>query len=65
VAYEQTGSSMQVHIAQWSIARCLRSLGRIDESLAIQRRLKVHDEPDAFVDEEIAILESMVNRSGT
>lgn len=31
------------HIAQWSVARCLRSLGRIDEALAIQERLLPND----------------------
>lgn len=42
-------------IARWSVARCLRSLKRFDEALAIQRELeKLSD--DGFVWEEIAEL---------
>ena len=62
-AYEQTCSSMQVHIAQWSNAPCLRSLHRNEEALAIQRQLQRDDEPDSFVDEEIFILERELGTS--
>jgi tetratricopeptide (TPR) repeat protein len=55
-AYEATGTPEQVHIAQWTIARCLRSLGREEEALTIQERLAADDPPDAWVADEIAIL---------
>jgi tetratricopeptide (TPR) repeat protein len=48
----------QVHIAKWSVARCLRSLGRHDEALAIQRALQAEQAAmgttDPHVDQEIA-----------
>jgi len=52
-----TGSPDQLRIARWCVARCLRSLGRVDEALAEQRALA--DElaaaglDDGYVDEEI------------
>jgi tetratricopeptide (TPR) repeat protein len=46
------------HMARWAVARCLRSLGRVDEALARQRELLAQDEkeksPDGYVYEEIA-----------
>lgn len=56
-AYGETGNAESIRIADWTIARCLRSLGRWDEALAIQRRLKAEGPPDVYVDEELAILE--------
>ncbi len=45
------------HFARWTVARCLRSLGRIDEALAAQRALLAQDEkeksPDGYVYEEL------------
>jgi len=45
------------HDARWAVARCLRSLGRIDEALAQQRALLSADAkdgaPDGYVNEEI------------
>src|SRR5206468_3280997 len=45
------------HEARWAVARCLRSLGRIDEALAAQRALLAEDENtrqhDGYVYEEI------------
>lgn len=45
-------------IAKWSVARCLRSLGRFDEALAMQRSLLAELDragtADGHVDEEIA-----------
>jgi tetratricopeptide (TPR) repeat protein len=52
-----TGSPDQLRIARWCVARCLRSLGRVDEALTEQRALA--DElaaaglDDGYVDEEI------------
>ena len=52
----------RIHVAQWCVARCLRSLGRVGKSLAMQRTLKVsceaRGEPDPYVDEEIAACEA-------
>jgi tetratricopeptide (TPR) repeat protein len=50
------GNAEQVHIARWSVARCLRSLGRLDEARAIQLELRDTDPPDAYVDEELEAL---------
>jgi tetratricopeptide (TPR) repeat protein len=55
-AFEETGTRQQVHIAHWTIARCLRSLGRNPEALEIQQRLADDDPPDEYVTEEIALL---------
>jgi tetratricopeptide (TPR) repeat protein len=57
-AAEARGSVTQVRIARWTVARCLRSLGRYDE--ALQRQLALRDAPDSggandgYVFEEIA-----------
>jgi tetratricopeptide (TPR) repeat protein len=56
--YTALGTPEQIHVARWSIARCLRSLGRFTEALAIQAQLQRHDPPDPYVLEEITILRS-------
>jgi tetratricopeptide (TPR) repeat protein len=52
------GKAVQIQIARWSVARCLRSLKRYDEALAIQRELETeHAEAgsvDGYVFEELA-----------
>jgi tetratricopeptide (TPR) repeat protein len=52
------GRPRQIRIATWSVARCLRSLGRYDEALAIQRALDAEPPTgaaqDGYVFEEIA-----------
>ena len=52
------GKPERIQIARWSVARCLRSLGRCDEALAIQRTLEVEHAAagsvDGYVFEEIA-----------
>ena len=62
-AWTERGKPRQVHIAKWSVARCLRSLGRHDEALAIlealEREGRAAGKPDPYVDEEIA-----ANRAG-
>jgi tetratricopeptide (TPR) repeat protein len=54
----QHGKARQVQIAEWSVARCLRSLKRHDEALARQRRLLAELQAagvnDGYVHEEIA-----------
>ena len=55
-AAEHFGSPFQFHVAKWAVARCLRSLGRNDESLAIQEELFANDPEDEWVVEELAFL---------
>lgn len=55
---QQDGSTLdQIQIADWCIARTLRSLNRIDEALSIQRRLQAEHEAagtsDGYVIEEL------------
>ena len=53
-----TGSADQIRIARWCVARCLRSLGRVDEALAEQHalagELAAESLDDGYVDEEVA-----------
>jgi tetratricopeptide (TPR) repeat protein len=50
----------QTRIAKWAVARCLRSLGRLDEALHLQRELEEEHAAartsDGYVFEEIAEL---------
>lgn len=62
-AFGENGTPFQIHVAHWTVARCLRSLGRLDEALAIQRRLATEDDPDPYVDEEMALLERDLGRA--
>jgi tetratricopeptide (TPR) repeat protein len=52
------GAPEQVQVANWAVARCLRSLGRYDEALTIQRTLEAEHmatgSADGYVFEEIA-----------
>lgn len=54
------GGAQGVFIARWTVARCLRTLGRLDEALAEQRALEAEmqaaGKPDGYVHEEIAEL---------
>ena len=47
-----------IRVARWCVARCLRSLGRVEEALAIQRELEQQiadiENPDGYVYEELA-----------
>ena len=51
------GDSTKIRIAEWCVARTLRSLGRNDEALATQRRLlaqaQAAGQPDGFIFEEM------------
>jgi tetratricopeptide (TPR) repeat protein len=55
---ERQDDPVRTRIARWSVARCLRSLGRADEALAEQRllaaELEAVGEIDGYVTEEIA-----------
>jgi len=59
-AWLATGRQPQGRIARWSVARCLRSLRRHDEALAIQRALEQEwaaaGKADGYVFEEMAEL---------
>ncbi len=55
---EAQGDPARTRIARWCVARCLRSLGRVEEALAEQESLALElaaiGETDEHVDEEIA-----------
>ena len=57
---EQEGKTVPIRIARYSVARCLRSLERYDEALAIQRalieELEAAGEEDGYVFEEMGEL---------
>jgi len=57
-ARREAGKSRETRIAHWCVARCLRSLGKTEEALSIQRELErtpSHaDAPDGYVCEELA-----------
>jgi len=65
---EQEGKAGEIRVARWSIGRCLRSLGRAEEALAIHRELEGEIEaddrgrPDGFVFEEIGECLRMLRR---
>ena len=52
------GKADDIRIARWCIARCLRSLNRVEEALAVQRELEQQiaeiEDPDGYVYEELA-----------
>ena len=52
---EEKGQGRDIRIAKWCVARCLRSLGRIDEAMAILRVLETK-EADGYVYEELGEL---------
>ena len=56
-AREEDGDVGRVRVARWTVARGLRSLGRLDEAESIQRALAIESErdgaPDGFVYEEL------------
>jgi len=53
---EKQGDAGALHIAQWTVARGLRSLGRYEEALAIQRDLAGRVDSDGYVREELGEL---------
>lgn len=52
------GKADDIRIARWCIARCLRSLNRVEEALAVQRELEQQiaeiEDPDGYIYEELA-----------
>lgn len=60
VEWRRTGKQPQGRIATWSVGRCLRALGKVDDALTLQLEL-AHEwaaagATDGYVDEEIAEL---------
>jgi tetratricopeptide (TPR) repeat protein len=55
-AYSVHGTVEQQRIAQWAVARAMRSLARFDEALEIQLRLAEQGPADGYVEEELAEL---------
>lgn len=47
------GKQENIRIARWCIGRCLRSLGRLEDALTIQRELETDPKADGFVYEEL------------
>ena len=56
VAARDYGTSDQRFMGEWTVARCLRQLGRTEEALAIQLRLAAERPDDPDVAAEIAAL---------
>lgn len=58
--HQEAGSEGATLIARWTVGRCLRSLGRLDEALALQHELMHHYElrggGDGYVFEELGEL---------
>lgn len=52
------GKADDIRIARWCCARCLRSLNRVEEALAVQRELAQEiadiEDPDGYIYEELA-----------
>ena len=59
---EATGDVTAIRFARWTVARGLRSLGRLDEAYAIQKRLadelRAANAADGYVCEELAEVEA-------
>jgi tetratricopeptide (TPR) repeat protein len=58
VARRRRGGEREIRIAEWSVAKALRLLGRLDEALAIQERIEAEgaaagDRDDGYVVEEM------------
>lgn len=57
-AADRYGTAGQQHVARWSVGRALRSLGRNDEALELQRELARARPDDTYVQAEIEALEA-------
>lgn len=55
-AADRYGTAEQQHVARWSVGRVLRSLGRTEEALELQRELAMARPDDAYVQAELAAL---------
>ncbi|MCD4657413.1 MAG: hypothetical protein K8S87_07690 [Planctomycetes bacterium] len=64
--WEEDGNKQAIFIAKWNVAKCYRSLGRIDDAFKIQLKLKTEmtqegKNPDGFVYEELGELYLLKN----
>ena len=59
---ERYGTADQRFAAQWATGRALRELGRVDEALALQRRLQEERPGEKAVEEELVLLRAAVAR---
>jgi hypothetical protein len=61
VARQRIGDEGRTRVARWMVGWALRNLGRTDEALVVQTRLKAELEAagkqDPYVDEELALLD--------
>lgn len=55
-AADRYGTAGQQHVARWSVGRALRSLGRTEEALELQRALALARPDDTYVQAEIEAL---------
>ncbi len=55
-AAETVGTHEQRHLGRWAVARCLRTLGRLDEAGVLQQQLAAERPDDGFVRAELALL---------
>ncbi|MGR2751461.1 hypothetical protein [Agromyces arachidis] len=55
-AADRYGTAGQQHVARWSVGRALRTLGRTDEALELQRELALARPDDTYVQAEIEAL---------
>lgn len=61
---QEQGDPFRIHQAHWCIARCLRSLGRVEEALTIQHRLHESGPTDVYVDAEIEECQKALRSKG-
>ena len=59
---KEQGPADEIRVAEWCFARALRSLGRLEEALAIQQRLDLEGTEDGFVSEELGELLLLLGR---
>ncbi|WP_208008381.1 hypothetical protein [Agromyces protaetiae] len=62
---DRYGTAEQRFVARWSIGRALRTLGRVDDALAVQRALAAVRPDDRYVADEIALLEAALADAST
>jgi tetratricopeptide (TPR) repeat protein len=59
---KEQGEADEIRVAEWCFARALRSLGKLEEALAIQQRLEAEGSDDGFVSEELGELLTLLGR---
>ena len=62
-AADRYGTAGQQHVARWSVGRALRSLGRTEEALELQRELALARPDDTYVQAEIEALTAEVTEA--